>query len=287
MRNVLLIAQFAWREALGRRLLWAVGLLTLVFLGFYFLGLNFLLESFQRRAAQLGRDLSPEQMLLPNAVLVLMGMYIVNFLGSLISVFTTIASLSGEVDSGTLQAVLPKPIRRWQFVLGKWLGHLSLSLPYLIVLSLALVYGSYAMTGYLPPNPLLAIGLMALSALFLLTLTLLGSSLFSTLTTGVVLFMTYGLGWIGGILGSVGALTRTPLLERMSEVTGFLVPSDQLWRGASVFLQPEVLLRTQDAAHGNPFLGSEVLSVGYLLWVAAYTLVVLVAAVWIFGRRDF
>ncbi len=287
MRNVLLMAQFTWREALGRRLLWAIVLLTLVFLALYFLGLNFLLDSFQRRAAQLGRELSPEQILIPNAVLVLMGMYIVNFLGSLISVFTTIASVSGEVDSGTLQSVLPKPIRRWEFVLGKWLGHLSLALPYLALLALALVYGSYFVTGYLPPDPLSAVGLMLMSALFLLTLTLLGSSLFSTLTTGVGMFMVFGLGWIGGILGSVGAFTRTPLLERLGEISSYVVPSDQLWRGASVFLQPEVMLRAQDATRGNPFAGSELLSTGYLLWVAAYTLVVLVAAVWVFGRRDF
>lgn len=287
MRNVLLMAQFTWREALGRRLLWAIVLLTLVFLALYFLGLNFLLESFQRRAAQLERELSPEQILIPNAVLVLMGMYIVNFLGSLISVFTTIASVSGEVDSGTLQSVLPKPIRRWEFVLGKWLGHLSLALPYLALLALALVYGSYFVTGYLPPDPLSAVGLMLMSALFLLTLTLLGSSLFSTLTTGVGMFMVFGLGWIGGILGSVGAFTRTPLLERLGEISSYVVPSDQLWRGASVFLQPEVMLRAQDATRGNPFAGSELLSTGYLLWVAAYTLVVLVAAVWVFGRRDF
>lgn len=284
MRNLLLIAQFTWLEALGRRLLWAIILLTLAFLFFYFLGLSFLLDSFQRRAAQLEHELSPEQMMIPSAVLVLMGMYIVNFLGSLIGVFTTIASISGEVDSGTLQAILPKPIRRWEFVLGKWLGHLSLALPYLLVLSLALVYGSYAITGYLPPNPLAAMGLMLLSVFFLLSLTLLGSSLFSTLTTGVVMFMIYSLGWIGGILASVGTFTRTPLLERLGEISSYVVPSDQLWRGASVFLQPEVM---QSAQNGNPFVGNEMLTTGYLLWVVAYTLVVLVVTVWVFGRRDF
>lgn len=287
MRNLLLIAQFTWQEALGRRLLWAIILLTLVFLFFYFLGLNFLLDSFERRAAQLGRELSPEQMVVPSAVLVLMGMYIVNFLGSLTGVFTTIASISGEVDSGTLQSILPKPIRRWEFVLGKWLGHLSLALPYLLLLSLALVYGSYILTGYLPPNPLAAIALMLLSVLFLLTLTLLGSSLFSTLTTGVVMFMIYGLGWIGGILASVGAFTNTPMLKRLGEVSSYMVPSDQLWRGASVFLQPEIMLGAQDSARGNPFVGSEPLATGYLLWVAAYSILVLVAAVWVFRRRDF
>jgi ABC-type transport system involved in multi-copper enzyme maturation permease subunit len=287
VRNLLLIAQFTWQEALGRRLLGAIILLTLVFLFFYFLGLNFLLDSFERRAAQLGRELSPEQMMLPSAVLVLMGMYIVNFLGSLTGVFTTIASISGEVDSGTLQSILPKPIRRWEFVLGRWLGHLSLALPYLLLMSLALVYGSYALTGYLPPNPLAAIALMLLSVLFLLTLTLLGSSLFSTLTTGVMIFMIYGLGWIGGILASVGAFTNTPMLKRLGEISSYLVPSDQLWRGASVFLQPEFMLGAQDSARGNPFVGSEPLATGYLLWVAAYTMLVLVAAVWVFRRRDF
>ena len=287
MSNVLLIARFTWLEAVGRRLIWAIGLLTLLFLAFYFLGVEFLLDSFRRRSEALGRELSGEQLVIPNAVLVLMGMYIVNFLAGLMAVFTTIASISGEVDSGTLQSLLPKPIRRWEFVLGKWLGHLSFALPYLVLLALALVYGTQWMTGYAPPDPLSAVGLMTLNSLFLLTLTILGSSLFSTLTVGVVMFMTYGLGWIGGILSSVGAFTRSPNLERFGEITTYIVPSDQLWRGASFYLQPEIMLRTQDATRGNPFVGTEPLATGYLLFVGVYIVVALVLAVVVFQRRDF
>lgn len=287
MRNVLLIAKFTWLEAAGRRLIWAIGLLTVLFLAFYFMGVEFLLDSFRRRSEALGRELSGQQLLIPNAILVLMGMYIVNFLGGLMAVFTTIASISGEVDSGTIQSLLPKPIRRWEFVLGKWLGHLSFALPYLALLALALVYGTALMTGYAPPDPLRAVGLMMLNALFLLTLTVLGSSLLSTLTTGVVMFMAYGLGWVGGILSSVGSLTGSPNLERFGQLTTYVVPSDQLWRGASVYLQPEVLLRTQEAARGNPFVGTEPLTAGYLVFVGIYILVTLALAVLVFQRRDF
>lgn len=287
MRNIGLMIAFVWREAIARRLLLAIVLLSVVFLAFYFLGLHFLLESFQRRAAQLGRTITPDQMLAPAATLVLMGLYIVNFLGSLMAVFTTIATVSGEVDSGTLQSVLPKPIRRWEFVLGKWLGHLSLVLPYIVLLSLALLWGASSITGYSPPNPANAIALMALNAVFLLTLTLLGSSLFSTLTTGVVMFMTYGLGWIGGILQSVGSFTRSNTLEQLGLITGYIVPSDQIWRGASFYLQPEILRKVQDVARGNPFVGSDPLSAGFLLFVGAYIAAVLGLTLWIFSRRDF
>ncbi len=287
MRNIGLLIGFVWREAIARRLLLAIVLLSLVFLAFYFLGLNFLLESFTRRAAQMGRSISPEQMLPATATLVLMGLYIVNFLGSLMAVFTTIAAISGEVDSGTLQSVLPKPLRRWEFVLGKWLGHLSLVLPYIVLLSLALIYGAAWITGYRPPNPAIAIALMSLNAVFLLSLTLLGSSLFSTLTTGVVMFMTYGLGWIGGILQSVGSFTRSPTLERLGEVTGYIVPSDQIWRGASFYLQPEILRKVQDVARGNPFVGSDPLATGYLVFVGVYIGVILALTLWVFSRRDF
>lgn len=287
MSNLLLIARFTWREALARRLILAVLLLTLVFVGLYLYGTDALLRSFQRRAADLGRELPGQSLLFANATLVLMGMYIANFLGSLMSVFTTIAAVSGEVDSGTIQSVLPKPIQRWEFLLGKWLGHLSLVLPYIVLLGLALLYGAQAITGYLPPQPFSALALMLLSALFLLTLTLLGSTLLSTLTTGVVLFMLYGLGWAGGIVGSVGALTGSKSLQQLGVLSSYVVPSDMLWRGASVYLQPEALRRVQDVARGNPFVGTEPLAVGYLLWVGVYTLGALLVALWIFRRRDF
>lgn len=287
MRNVLLVARFAWREAVARRLVVAILLLTLVFVGLYLYGTNALLHSFQRRASALGRELPEQSLLFANATLVLMGMYIANFLGSLMAIFTTIAAVSGEVDSGTIQSVLPKPIRRWEFVLGKWLGHLSLVLPYIVLLSLALMYGAQAITGYLPPQPWNAVALMLLSAAFLLTLTLLGSTLLSTLTTGVVLFMLYGLGWAGGIVGSVGALTGSLTLKRIGEISSYIIPSDMLWRGASVYLQPEALRQIQNVARGNPFVGTEPLATGYVLWVGVYSVLVLLLALWIFRRRDF
>jgi hypothetical protein len=42
--------------------------------------------------------------------------------------------LSGEIDSGVMQTVASKPIRRADVVIGKWLGHALIVMGYVLVL---------------------------------------------------------------------------------------------------------------------------------------------------------
>ncbi|RDJ93148.1 ABC transporter permease [Lacticaseibacillus rhamnosus] len=45
-------------------------------------------------------------------------------LSVLIAIFVGVNLLYKELDLKTVYTILPKPIARWQFVLGKWLGML-------------------------------------------------------------------------------------------------------------------------------------------------------------------
>ena len=54
--------------------------------------------------------------------LAMAGLYVVNFLVVMMTVLTSVDTLAGEIASGTMQAVATKPLRRFEIVLGKWLG---------------------------------------------------------------------------------------------------------------------------------------------------------------------
>src|SRR5439155_10691362 len=83
-----------------------------------------------------------------------------------------------------------------------------------------------------------------LSALFLMTLSLVGSSYFSTVTNGVIITVLYAAGVIAGQMEQVGASLPTPndSLQRIGIVVSLIIPSDALWRLASAQMSPERLV---------------------------------------------
>jgi Cu-processing system permease protein len=60
-------------------------------------------------------------------VIVSLGLSAISVIGLLISVFIGVALVSKEMDKRTLYALLAKPVRRWEFLLGKF-GGLALTL---------------------------------------------------------------------------------------------------------------------------------------------------------------
>jgi len=55
-------------------------------------------------------------------VIVSLGLSAISVIGLLISIFIGVALVSKEMDKRTLYALLAKPVRRWEFVLGKFGG---------------------------------------------------------------------------------------------------------------------------------------------------------------------
>ena len=287
MRNVLLVAELTLREAARKRLVVTLLILTALFVGFYLYGAHLLQVQLTTRASDLGFDRPLRSASYTYATTALFGMYLVNFLASLMAVLSTVGSISGDIESGVMQSVAYKPVRRAELVAGRWLGFAVVNAAYIVLLSVTLLVGFNLITGYTPPAAAPAIGLMLLGMLLLLTLTVLGSTVFSTLANGIGVFLLYGVGFAGGIMQSIGSFTNTPLLTRLAGYTTVVMPADSLWKGASYHLQPEQLLTFQRFSNGaNPFLGTEPISPALLTWAVVYVALALGAALWSFSRRD-
>lgn len=61
-------------------------------------------------------------------------MMMVSGFGSLLAAWATADAVAGEVRSGTILAVMARPIRRWEFLLGKYLGVQMLMAVYVLFL---------------------------------------------------------------------------------------------------------------------------------------------------------
>jgi ABC-type transport system involved in multi-copper enzyme maturation permease subunit len=149
-------------------------------------------------------------------------------------------------------------------------------------------------SGYEVPDPVQALLLMLLEGVLLLTVSLFGSTLMSTMANGVVVFTLLGLAWLAGIIEFVGRL-----LQNAPDATGsnamlnigigvsLLLPSDALWRGASYYLESPSMLAVMGGARGGiPFFSSTPPATALIVWSLAYVGIMLSGAVVAFKVRD-
>jgi Cu-processing system permease protein len=293
--NLLVVAGWTVLEARRRKLLLAGVLLSVAFVALFALAFSLLYHNEQRSlldAPARGGALSPrEQLLVVSTALVVLGLYGVQFLAALLGLFLGVASVSPEVDSGALHAVLARPVSRMDYLLGRFLALACMLTAYVVVMSGSLLLTARVVAGYQPGNALRAVGLMVLEVLVLLAVSLLGSSVLPTLTNGVIMLALFGLAWLGGIVGFVGSLPPgNELMANLGTAVGLLLPADAVWRGASYHVLPSGLLLASSVAERGglelPFGSTTPIAPALLAWSLAYPAACLGVAVAAFRRRD-
>jgi ABC-type transport system involved in multi-copper enzyme maturation permease subunit len=202
----------------------------------------------------------------------------------MIAVVTSVTAISGEIDSHTIETMLTKPIRRWEVVLGKWLGFAVMLLAYVILMIGGVMLIVYWRSGFVAQNIPGGIGLMILEGLVILSLTILGGTRLSTLTNGVLAFMLYGIAFIGGWVEQIGALLRNETAVDVGIATSLIMPSEILWKKALTLFQPSVV--------DNPFSGPGPFAVAsqpndlMVSYAFIYAAALLLLALWSFSVRD-
>lgn len=287
---VILVAELTIREAARRRIFLAIVLLGLLYVALFGLGFGFLIEEVRRtEATQPASETAPQAAMLVPTIMTTLAIYGLNLMAGGAALFLGAGTLAGEVASGLIQVVAARPLRRGDIVVGKWLGLLVIAALYMAGTFALLLLVVWVLSGYVPPLPLPAVGLLVLEMALLLGIALLGSSLFSTVTNGIIIFMLYGAAWIGGLIEQIGAALQSDLMVNLGIVVSLLMPSDILWRAASFYLQPSWLLLLQNAAttaSGLPFVSSTPTAPAMLIWAGLYTVTVLGGAIAVFSHRD-
>ena len=214
--------------------------------------------------------------------LLMAGFYVVHFLAVMLAIFSSANAVSGEISSHTIQTIVTKPVRRWEVLLGKWLGYAASLVLYLGFLGGGVLLTIYATSGYLPQNAVEALLVLMLEALVLLSLSLLGGTRLSSLTNGAMLFLLYALGFIGGWVGQIGSLFQSESAARVATATTLLIPVEALWRRAASLMEPPLLSNLPF----SPFTGGSHPGAGVVAYGVLYAAFTLVLAMRSFGRRD-
>lgn len=279
--HALTIARFTIHEAISRRLILSATVLSLVFLGLYAFGLSLLYTMTPRN-----RAVTPTEIASVGTILTVLGLYAVHFLSSFVALFLTVGAISSEIDSGTLHAVLARPVRRADVVVGRWLAYAGLIGLYVVAMAGAILGMAWIASGYQAFDTARTIGLMVLGALVLLTVSLFGSTLFSTLANGVIAFTLFGLAWLGGLIEFTGGMVQNDGMVNLGIAISLLVPSDAIWKAASFYAQSPLFLAIGGTRGQVPFIGAVPPTLPLVVWALAYPAVFLVLAVRAFSRRD-
>ncbi|HEV2871473.1 MAG TPA: ABC transporter permease subunit [Actinomycetota bacterium] len=293
--SVLVVARWTVLEARRRRLVLAGVVLSVAFVALFAVGFALLYASQERAGAgpgALGGALEArEELLAMSTILVVLGLYGVQFLAALLGLFLGVASVSPEIDSGALHAVLARPLSRLQYLLGRFLALAGLLAVYVVVMSAALLLVARVVAGYQPGDASRVVALMVLEVLILLAVSLLGSTVLPTLANGVVMLALFGLAWLGGIIGFVSTIPPgNELMANLGTAVSLLLPADAVWRGASFHLLPPSFLALSSFANGEevglPFGSTSPMTGAMLAWAIAYPVASLALAVAAFRRRD-
>lgn len=276
---VFVIARLTFREAARRRILLAALALGLVFLLIYGLGIHFIREDMARQGEHLQRVVAVPI----HNFLALSALYVVNFLTLALAVLTSVDTVSGEIDTGTIHALAAKPIRRWEIVVGKWLGFVSMLTLYLLLMAGGVVVLTRLILGYTVPNAVRGLALMWVNEMLLLNVTLLGGTRLSTLANGVLAFAAYGVAFVGGWIEQIGAFLGNQTTVAIGILSSLLIPSEALWKRAAF----EMRTALADAVPPNPFFSSiSVPSLAMVAYGVCYAAAALALAVYSFSRRD-
>lgn len=294
--NVLVVARWTVLEARRRRLLLAGVILSVAFVALFAVGFFLLYQDQQRALAEnpavgAGGLAAREELLAISTILVVLGLYGVQFLAALLGLFLGVASVSPEIDSGALHAVLARPLSRLEYLLGRFLALAGLLTAYVVVMSGSLLLIARIVAGYQPGDVTRVVGLMVLQVLILLAVSLLGSTVLPTLANGVVMLVLFGLAWLGGIITFAASIPPgNELMANLGTAVSLLLPADAVWRGASYHVLPPSFLVASSFANGDnvgiPFASTEPLAPAMLAWALAYPVACLTLAVAAFRRRD-
>ncbi|MCS7463780.1 ABC transporter permease subunit [Paenibacillus doosanensis] len=290
------IIGMTWKELLRKRVMLLTLLMTLVFLVAFW----FVAQTIGARLVTYPRDKQSIEYLVESftmgTITLTLGFFFGSFVIAFLSIFGSFSVISGEAEQGVLQALLPRPLPRWHWYMGRWVGYVSLGVGYAALLFISILVITQ-IHSRIPSDPLSLIKSFLLFAWvvpLLVSVSMAGSCLFSALGNGVFMTMLYGAGWLGGMIEKIGGVAqlRDESLKPLMTIAGLmslLMPSESLQHRMISelfsFKDMEELVKL-NAGDLGPFGVGQIPSNAYLVYAGCYTIIAMIAGMLLFRRKD-
>lgn len=251
----LAIARQTVREALRRRVMW-IFLIAGVFL--IALGPVF-------------GFLSPKD---SQTVLRSLGLAAILLAGLFITIVTCIYLIPVEIERRTIYTVLSKPVQRYEFVLGKFLGGFATVFINIAAMGVVFLIMLKFQEGRVPTEMFKGVLLTFFQMMLLAALTI----FFSTFATPVVnFFLSFGIFLVGNLSSVTDSLTtnRNLIVRGAGNLIHYLLPNF-----GNFNIQNSIIHPTLEIANENVFIRNNI------IYALIYSAVLLTLAILIFDRRE-
>ena len=211
---------------------------------------------------------------LEKIILVNVGLSAISLFGIIIAIFIGIGLVSKEIEKKTLYTILSRPVRRWEFISGKYLGLMMT----LVVNAAFMTAGFYLALAVISArlgkdDAVLLVGIyfIILEFFVVTAITLLFSSFSTPIFAAIFAFALFMIGTFAEDLRNFAALS-TGLTKWLATAAVYLVPN---------FASLNVI---SQVAHAQPVSGQLILY--NTLYALLYSAAATAGAVLIFERRN-
>jgi len=208
----------------------------------------------------------------PTKIIKDFGLAAIDLFGVLIAIFVGIGLVYKEMERKTIYNILSKPVHRYQFILGKYLGLIMTIILEVAIMSLVLFFILYFYEGKLDFFLLYAIGMIFLELMIVTAFALLFSSFSTPILSGLFTISFYLIGHFTSDLIEFGKKSESLSLKYLTKILYHLIPNlDYLnIKGTVVYHLP--------VEKGYLYLAS--------LYGIGYVLIILLLSIIIFQKRD-
>ncbi len=256
MKIILTVAANTFREAVRDRVLY-----NLLFFALLMIGASILV-------GQISIDIE-------ESVIISLGLTAISVIGLFIAIFIGVGLVSKEMDKRTLYALLAKPVQRWEFLFGKFLGLLMTLTVNTAAMTLGLYAALWTVKHHLTHSDLsilVAAYLILLKLALIVALALMFSCFTSPFLAILFTAGVYVSGLFAGDLRTIQAINISPSTLAFLRSISYLLPNFENFNVMGA------------VAHSRGVPSTFVAQA--TLYALAYCAIVLLAAFMIFSRRN-
>jgi ABC-type transport system involved in multi-copper enzyme maturation permease subunit len=215
------------------------------------------------------------------SVLVSLTLGIIQLTSAVIAIVLTVYLIPNEIERRTIYTILSKPVQRWQFLVGKYLGAIGALGLMMLMMTVILVVVFGLLQRGTPVETLLEIA--RTPALFYVQMCLLAAValFFSTFVSPIVnFFLSGGTYLVGSLFNSLfDSIAQdeslSPVVKGASTIIHTIVPNFQNFNVQNTVINPTQQIR-----------GEALYFVELAFYAIAYIAILLIGGVLIFDRRE-
>jgi Cu-processing system permease protein len=287
LTGALVVAGYAVRESVRRRVFPVVLVLTAAFLVLYGFGVYKAYQSIDPTAREsLGTGAFVDEKILFSATLFGLSIFAVLFLGTVLAIFLTHGVVRGDAERGLLQPLVVRPVGRAALLAGRFGAAALVCAVYVVCVYFASLLITHWVTGWWPDRIVMPAVEVAVAVVVIVGISLFGSILFTAVANGIAIFMIFGAGLVAGLLGQIGEALNSGSLKSIAHVSSWVLPFEALYQDALERITADTAGFTKVALSLGPFGGAQGAGGWIGPYVVGYLAVLAVVGLVAFNRKD-